>query len=348
MAGGASSCLVQPCHRAIPGELCNSSATEIGHNRYAQTIPQRLNPGAPFSAVVDGYIDVLGVQTSGAVMSYRPVVSATEGAQPSEIEGLPPFPVQIVSTESGGFALYADGRLWSWGLQASGQLGRLGSTKVTAEFAAPAAISGLAPMKTLATGHSHVVALDRNGKVWTWGANGAGQLGNGQLTANATPAQVKLPARIVKVAAGDTHSFAVDALGRVWGWGSNNFGQIGNTLDEKLAARYFTTPQRIKTSFPVAQLDAGMFYSVATSTHGEVFAWGWNGMGQLGRDGLEFSAQPLHLKNLKNVTHISAGMGHVMALNDSGICAWGDNRASACGAFPSVTVQLQPRQVSFV
>ena len=331
-----------------PGELCTNSATEIGHNRYAQTIPQKLNPGAPFSAVVDGYVDVLGVQTAGAVMSCRPVVSATEGAQHSEIEGLPPFPVQILSTESGGFALYANGRLWSWGLQASGQLGRLGSTKVTAEFAAPAPISGLAPIKTLAAGHSHVVALDRNGKVWTWGANGAGQLGNGQLTPSAVPVQLKLPARIVNIAAGDTHSFAIDALGRAWGWGSNNFGQVGNTLDDNKAARYFTAPQRIKTGFPIAQIDAGMFYSVATSTQGDVFAWGWNAMGQLGRDGLAFSAQPLQLKKLKNVSRVAAGLGHALALSDAGVCAWGDNRSSACGAFPSVSVQLQPNPVSFV
>ncbi len=331
-----------------PGELCTNSATEIGHNRYAQNIPQMLNPGTPFSAVVDGYVDVLAVKKEGSVMSCRPVVSQTEGAVHSDVQGLPPFPVQIVSTESGGFALYADGSLWSWGLQASGQLGRLGTAKVTAQFVAPAKITGLAPVTALAAGHAHVLALDRNGKVWSWGANGAGQLGNGQLASVAVPAQVKLPARIVKVAAGDTHSFAIDGLGRVWGWGSNNFGQVGNTLDDKLAAKYFTTPQRIKTGFAVAQIDAGMFYSVATSTQGDVFAWGWNGMGQLGRDGVGFSAQPVALKKLKNVTRVAAGMGHVLALNDAGICAWGDNRSSACAAFPSVAVQLQPNPVSFV
>ena len=302
----------------------------------------------PFAAVVDGYVDVLGVEKTGTVMSCRPVVSQAEGAEHSEIIGLPPFPVQIASTESGGFALYADGSLWSWGLRASGQLGRLGDAKVTAEFATPARINGLAPVTALAAGHAHVLALDRNGKVWTWGANGAGQLGNGQLASCALPAQVKLSVRIVRVAAGDTHSFAIDGLGRVWGWGSNNFGQVGNTVDEKLAGKYFTTPQRIKTGFPVAQIDAGMFYSVATSSHGDVFAWGWNGMGQLGRDGLDFSAQPLPLKKLKNITRVAAGMGHVLALNDAGVCAWGDNRSSACGVFPSVQVQLQPNPVSFV
>ena len=331
-----------------PGDLCINNPTEIGHNRYAQTIPQVLNPGIPFSAVVDGYVEVMGVKKAGQVIACRPVLSEAKGALHSEIQGLPAFPVQVVSTESGGFALYADGSLWSWGMRASGQLGRLGSADVTAEFAAPAQISGLAPITSIAAGHSHLLALDHTGKIWTWGANGAGQLGNGQLASSAVPAQIKLSAHIVRVAAGDTHSFAVDGLGRVWGWGSNNFGQVGNTLSEKVAARYFTTPQRIKTGFPVAQIDAGMFYSVATSTQGDVFAWGWNGMGQLGRDGLDFSAHPVPFRKLKNVTRIAAGMGHILALNERGICAWGDNRSSACGAFPSVRVQLQPNTVSFV
>ncbi len=331
-----------------PGDLCTNNATEIGHNRYAQTIPQRLNPGAPLSAVTDGYVEIMGVRKTGSIMACRPVVSQEEGALHSEIQGPPAFPVQIVSTESGGFALYEDGSVWSWGMRASGQLGRLGSADVTAEFAAPAQITRLAPIAALAAGHSHVLAVDRAGKVWTWGANGAGQLGNGRHVATSEPAPIKLPARIVRVAAGDTHSFAVDGLGRVWGWGSNNFGQVGNTLNEKLAAKYFTTPQRIKIGFAVAQIDAGMFYTVATSSQGDVFAWGWNGMGQLGRDGLGFSAQAVPFKKLKNITRVAAGMGHVLALNDGGICAWGDNRSSACGAFPSVRVQLQPNPVSFV
>ena len=39
-----------------PGELCTSTATEVGHNRFAQPIAQWLNPGTPFASVADGYI----------------------------------------------------------------------------------------------------------------------------------------------------------------------------------------------------------------------------------------------------------------------------------------------------
>ena len=52
-----------------PGELCLSSPTEIGHNRYAQPVPQALNPHQPLAALADGYIETLAVQRSGAVLS---------------------------------------------------------------------------------------------------------------------------------------------------------------------------------------------------------------------------------------------------------------------------------------
>jgi alpha-tubulin suppressor-like RCC1 family protein len=95
----------------------------------------------------------------------------------SPVAGLPPFAVQMVLTESAGFALYADGKVWSWGLPAYGQLGRPG----TGSHQAPAVVAGLPPITALASGNSHLLALDRSGRVWTWGANAAGQLGNGTL-----------------------------------------------------------------------------------------------------------------------------------------------------------------------
>jgi alpha-tubulin suppressor-like RCC1 family protein len=330
-----------------PGELCTSSPTEIGHNRYAQPLPQAINPGMPFSSIADGYIDTLSVKRAGGVLSCRPVVSKEAGAEHTEVAGLPPSVTQVALTESGGFALYANGTVWSWGMRANGQLGRETPSTVSALQYSPAAISGLPPIAMLAAGHGHVLALGRNGSVWSWGANSAGQLGTGSLSARTLPVQVNLGTHIKTVAAGDTHSFAVDDMGRLWGWGSNNFGQTGEALASKLAATYFTKPQRLKTGFPVALIDAGMFYTVATSAQGEVFAWGWNGMGQMGQEGLAFTAKPLRVRPLRNVTRLAAGVGHTLALNDMGVFAWGDNRSSACGAFPSVAVQITPRPVSF-
>jgi alpha-tubulin suppressor-like RCC1 family protein len=325
-----------------PGELCTSNPTEIGHNRYAQPIPQRFNPGMPFSAVADGYVDTLAVRRSGEVLSCRPVVSSEKGAERAALAGAPHGAIQLAQTESAGFALYADGTVWSWGMRSNGQLGRDAATLMSP----PARVEGLARIVALAAGHGHMLALDRDGRAWGWGANAAGQLGSGDLAQSAQPKAIELPAPVKRIAAGDTHSIAVDAMDRLWGWGANNLGQVGETLHASKSAAYFTRPQRIRTGFAVGRVDAGMYFTVATSTHGDVFAWGWNGMGQIAQEGIAASARPTRIKALANVSRVAAGVGHTLALTDAGVFAWGDNRSSACGAFPSVAVQARPIRVA--
>ena len=321
-----------------PDDLCIGNPTEIGHNRYAQPSPQSLNPNQPFAAIIDGHIETLAVRRSGAVVACQPVVS-DHGATHTEISDLPPAPIQVAMSEAANFALYADGTVWSWGLTAHGQLGR----ETTSSWSGPGQVAAeLGPISMLAAGNGHVLALDTKGQVWSWGANAAGQLGNGGLAENNVPTLVHLPANIQKIAAGDTHSFAVDDKGRLWGWGSNNFGQLGD-----MSAKYASVPLRIGTGFAVSQIDAGMHYSVAASIHGDVFAWGWNGLGQLAWKNVAFSPKPVRIKELSRITQLSAGGGHALALSADGIFAWGDNRASACGAFPSVTIQIKPNLVSF-
>lgn len=330
-----------------PGELCTSSPTEIGHNRFAQPLAQRLNPLLPIAAVADGYVDVLAATKSGDVLVYQPLIEPDQGAASRVESGVPKGAVQVAVSEGAGFALLANGSLWSWGLNAQGQLGR----KTTGLRAVPAQVLGLPPIAAMATGNGHVLALSRTGDVWTWGANAAGQLGTGSLVAANTPQKVKLPSRITRVASGDTHSLAVDSAGRLWAWGANNFGQLG-PVKNRSQADYFTSPQRIETGFAVAQIDAGMFYSVATSTAADVFAWGWNALGQLGQDKntLASTNQPQRMAGLTSISHVAAGASHVLAAGPSSgagpaVWCWGDNRASACGAFPSVAVQLAPHRM---
>ena len=321
-----------------PGDLCLSNPTEIGHNRYAQPIPQRLNPaGVPLALVADGYADTVVVRREGTVLSCRPVISQAHGIQRAPIDSLPVSPTQVVHTESAAFALYADGEVWSWGMHVHGQLGRPSENLV----AEPQRIDTLPAVAALAAGHGHVMALDRKGNVWTWGANAAGQLGHGDLAQKSVPRKLHLPARIRRVGAGDTHSLAVDDSARLWAWGSNQHGQAG-----AFGVRHLARPKRVNTPFPVAQIDGGMFYTVATSGQGDVFAWGWNGLGQLGDDAPSESARPVRLKSLKRVTQLSAGSGHVLALNEQGIHAWGNNRCSACGDFPSADILPRPSLVA--
>jgi alpha-tubulin suppressor-like RCC1 family protein len=66
------------------------------------------------------------------------------------------------------------------------------------------------PVVSMAAG-SHVLAIGSNGKLYSWGNNSNGQLGDGSVKSRATPVAVKVPAkyRVFGVAAGQYRSVAL-------------------------------------------------------------------------------------------------------------------------------------------
>ncbi|GJP33498.1 hypothetical protein CLOM_g18033 [Closterium sp. NIES-68] len=94
----------------------------------------------------------------------------------------------------------------------------------------------LAPLKdvrivAVATGcaAAHCLAVDADGRCYSWGRNECGQLAHGHLTDLNQPTIIEALAgtRIVAVASGRNHSLAVAQDGSAWAWGSNKYGQLG-------------------------------------------------------------------------------------------------------------------------
>ena len=78
-----------------------------------------------------------------------------------------------------------------------------------------------------AADHAHSLALSDDGTLWTWGANGAGQLGIGNTNNQLNPVQVAVGKKFVALAAGSYHSLALSDDGTLWTWGHNHNGQLG-------------------------------------------------------------------------------------------------------------------------
>lgn len=74
-------------------------------------------------------------------------------------------------------ALKANGTVWSWGNNASGQLGLGYTGGMETE---PRKV--MSNIKKIAVGDNFVMALDFDGHLWTWGVNNYGQLGQGLVT----------------------------------------------------------------------------------------------------------------------------------------------------------------------
>ncbi len=141
-------------------------------------------------------------------------------------------------------------------------------------------------------------------------------------------------------------SLAVGSDGNAYAWGYNNRGQLGNGTTSSYSQ---STPVRVKTpdrktypdlpaDFTYLQVSAGSSHSLALGSDGNVYAWGYNGNGQLGDGTTAYQrSAPVRVKTPDRNTYpdlpadftylqVSAGSSHSLALgSDGNVYAWGRN-----------------------
>jgi alpha-tubulin suppressor-like RCC1 family protein len=142
---------------------------------------------------------------------------------------------------------------------------------------------------------NHSLAVTDDGdhrKVWAWGWNYYGQLGNATTsgdTPNKLPVQVRkgdssspdiYMRDVIGLAAGYSHSIALKADGSIYGWGRNNRGQVGDGT---------TTLTNIPKAVSGMSSGSGVFsvsadyeHSIAIKVDGSVWIWGEHTWYQLG------------------------------------------------------------------
>jgi len=237
-----------------------------------------------------------------------------------DVTGLSRGVETLVAGDSHTCALLAGGEVKCWGRNYFGQLGN----GTTAYSLIPVAVDGLADgVASLAAGSDHTCAfMLAGGIIRCWGANDAGQLGDGSLTNRARPvAVVGLPAGVITLDAGFMHTCALTTRGEVWCWGDNSRGQLGN--DGKVA-------QLLPVKIPgldrgVRAVVAGNGYNCVLTAKGGVKCWGNNYFGQLGDGTNRDRAQAADVVGLSGgVTGLVAGDDHTCALlQDGEIKCWG-------------------------
>ena len=182
-----------------------------------------LAAGAGDHAIYDtnGVIQACGDNNNGDLGNG----SITGSNTPVTIVGLPNEPISYLTASWGDSgAVMADGSYYNWGYNKQGQLGD-GTTKmgdVPVLVSLPASVKQVAEGGS-AGGNGQTIVLLSNGSVWTWGANGSGQLGNGTLKQSQVPIVVTPPNGVTwkTVASGGESSYAIDTTGNLWGWGNS-------------------------------------------------------------------------------------------------------------------------------
>jgi alpha-tubulin suppressor-like RCC1 family protein len=259
-------------------------------------------------------------------------------------------------------AIKTNNTLWTWGPNASGQIGD--GTVVTRS--SPVQIGG-AEWSSFTSGAAAKFAIKTDGTLWAWGLNttGPGNLGIApvipSLSNNKTWSSFSV---------GSSNIMAIGTNGTLWSWGKNDFGQIGDgtVINRSSPVQIGTltnwasvsasgaspgTTMAIKTdgtlwgwggnsngqigdgtvinrSSPVqigtltnwASVSANQLFTVAVKTDGTLWSWGYNAFGELGQNNTTNRSSPVQIGTLSNWSKISAGGGWTNSIKTDGTL-WG-------------------------
>lgn len=255
----------------------------------------------------------------------------------------------IVLTKSGAVFTYGEDNSY-------GQLG----TGDTTPHTTPTNITGsfVGKVVQIAALGDHSLVLTEDGRVYSWGDNEYGQVGNGTIGRSndaLSPVDItgnfNLPAgqKIIEIYAAWDSSFALTDNGRVFAWGDNHSGQLatGDTEDKAVPT---------EVTFPFD----GQMITLATDSHvlaltdtGHLYSWGYNDHGQADGTGERPGAgedmsvmRPIEITDKlelsSDVTIKSIGAGSnssLVLLSDNSAWVWGQNDYGSLGTGGSQSYQ---------
>ena len=206
----------------------------------------------------------------------------TNRPTPVAVTGLTSNVSQISAGGYQSCAIREHGELRCWGRNGFGEVGD-GTTTMRLT---PVTISSLPTSVTaVATGKIHTCALTAANEVWCWGANYAGQVGNGTTSEQWLPVRVTgFNGPVAALVAGAAHSCALLSAGAVQCWGDNQRGAVGNNAIENEPIPVTVTG----IPAPVVALSAHEHNTCALTNSGAAWCWGDNVYGQVGNGTLAY------------------------------------------------------------
>ena len=187
----------------------------------------------------------------------------------------------------------------------------------------------------ISSGYSHTLALASDGTVYAWGEGANGRLGNGGTSDSTTPVAVTTAGTpmagktIIAVKAGDSHSLALASDGTVYAWGFNDDGELGNGNTTSSNVPVAVTMSGVLAGKTVVAIGSGYYHSLAITSDGMAYSWGYGADGRLGNNSTSNSNVPVAVNMSgvlagKKITAIDGGDAHTLALTSDGMAySWG-------------------------
>lgn len=243
--------------------------------------------------------------------------------------------------------LTSNSRLLTWGRNDYGQLGdntvvaKSSPVDITSQFSL---LSG-ETIAQISLGSNHSSALTSANRLFIWGYNGSGQIGNNSTTNCVIPTDItsyfnlNVGESIEKVVLGEFHSSAFTSTNRVFFWGMNTIGQLGDgTTTNRPVPTDITSNLNLHVEESIVDLSLGTGDSSILTSESRVFTWGMNINGQLG-DGTTIGklvpteiTSNFNLDSGEKITKIILRGGSSSAFTSaSRVFTWGENTYGQLG-----------------
>ncbi|HEY4929644.1 MAG TPA: MBG domain-containing protein [Acidimicrobiales bacterium] len=347
-AGAASNQILESWGYNAAGQLGNGSST----NSSVPT-PVSLPSGVGVTASAAGGYHSLAIGTDGNLYAWGQNGfgqlgdgTTTNKSNPIVVQ-LPSgvHATKVAASTDDSFALGSDGNVYAWGDNSLNELGdgNGNNSSTPVQVSIPAGVT----VTAIAGGQFHALALASTGKVYGWGYNGNGQLGNGLKTTPANPVLAVFPSGVTatNIAAGGYHSLAIGSDGNLYSWGYNVDGQLGDgNKTQHVKPQLVSMPSGVSAT----ALAAGLYHSLAIGSDGKLYAWGYNLYGQIG-DGTtttQLLPEAINLPSGGTPSAITTGQYDSLALLPNGnLYAWGQNGFGQLGIGTTVDA-WSPTQVT--
>lgn len=303
---------------------------------------------------------------STEVKTEETSIELTSYIEPSTIE-VTKQPIETTIEIEAGICLYEmakyhsiaitpDNEVYGWGDNSYGQLGETFSQ--IEEIVNLTHYFELRPNEyfvDIALGDFHSSILTSSGRVFAWGYNTYGQLGDGTYLSFYIPIDttqyynINEGEKIIDIESGLGHMIALTSAGRVLSWGYNLNGQVGAGPNETTYnyVNDITDSLNLGVNEEVIEIDAGYQSSAVLTSQGRLISWGYNIAGQLGNGTTDTVFFPtddtkfIPLVDGEKIIDIELGYYHTAVLtSDHRVIVWGLNESGQTGSRSKMNVFL--------